>query len=473
MQTLKLRYKVADKKDSEFLDILGKQYSNMLHIAFNLYKKGLCQKQVEDRLLYMNNLELVKNSFDRRSCAMQAKGIFKSNDALKDEDGKIHSVIFGGKSKFLDLIKGNVTKEEWRDSRKCYTTIGESNKNANRKFQLQSDLKHVLFKHSKEHHILLEISGTYKKYQDLLRRLFVLQEACSISITYTLTKESLNLSFDECLVSDLKSSHVVKDRIFGIDLNPNYVGYSVVDWKSSSDFKIIKSGTMSIKAINDISFSLDRLKNVPSTDHRRVKINNKRSHEIFEICKFLTDECRHYQCEYFSMEKLDMKSEDKKKGNKYNKLVNNNWNRNKFVQNITKRCNTFGIKIQEVAANYSSFVGNTLFRDLHRPDMELASIEIGRRCYEFIHQYIVKDKEQRKNIIVPEIGDFVYRYEKSLEEFGVEGEVFGDLKQLYEFLKNAKRRYRVSLDELCLEFSRCFSYNSKVLKNFSILPVNT
>ena len=60
----------------------------------------------------------------------------------------------------------------------------------------------------------------------------------------------------------------------------------------------------------------------------------------------------------------------------------------------------------ETKPNYSSFVGNFLFRGLNLPDMVLSSIEISRRCYEFKTQYIDKTQEQRKNIIIPDVNDF-------------------------------------------------------------------
>ena len=73
-------------------------------------------------------------------------------------------------------------------------------------------------------------------------------------------------------------------------------------------------------------------------------------------------------------------------------------------------------------------------------------------------------KDKIKNIIFPLIIDFNDRYIKSLEEFGLSGEV-NSLKDVYYKLKNAKSRYRVSLDDLNhLEFSRCFSNKSKVKK---------
>ena len=464
MQTIKIKYYTENKVDSEYIDTYCTQYASMLHCSFNLYKKGLKQKEIEKKLSLLNNTSLVNNSFDMRSCAMHSNAIFKSNKTQIDEDGNINKLIFGGRKSFLDLIKGNITKHEWKDKRKIYYSIGESNQKGNRRFQLNKDLKSITFKPNKDLHVELKFNGKYKNYKNILEKLYKAQEAKFIPITYTLSKEYINISFDEKLLSENINPYFIKDRIFAIDLNPNYIGYSIVDWKSSSEFNVIKSGTISIKSINDNDFKLDKQHNVPSTDKRRIKINNKRNHEIFEISKFLTKECKHYQCEFFSMEDLNIKSSDKKKGSKFNKLCNNNWNRKSLVDNITKLCNILGIRVREVVPNYSSFVGNFLYRELNRPDMELASIEIGRRCFEFNHQYILKDKEQRKNIVTPDVNDFADRYEKSLEEFGVDGE-YMNIVELYNFLKKSKCRYRLSLDSLNLKFSRCFSPKSLVMKN--------
>ena len=466
MQTIKIKYYTENKVDSEYIDTCCIQYASMLHCAFNLYKKGLNQKEIEKKLSSLNNISLVNNSFDRRSCAMHSNTIFKSNQTQIDEDGNINKLIFGGRKSFLDLIKGNITKQEWKEKRKVYYSIGESNQKGNRRFQLNKDLKSITFKPNRDLHITLKFNGLYRKYSDILENLYKNQELRLIPLTYTLSKEYINISFDEKLLSENINPYFVKDRIFAIDLNPNYIGYSIVDWKSSSEFNVIKSGTISIKNINDSDFNLDKQHNVPSTDKRRIYLSNKRNYEVLEISKFLVKECKHYKCEYFSLEDLNIKSSDKKKGSKFNKLCNNNWNRNKLHQNLKKRCSILGIRFQVVVPNYSSFVGNFLYRDLNRPDMELASIEIGRRCYEFKHQYITKDKEQRKNIVTPDINDFADRYEKSLEEFGVEGE-YRNIVELYNFLKKSKCRYRLSLDSLNLKFSRCFSLKSQLIKNFN------
>lgn len=49
--------------------------------------------------------------------------------------------------------------------------------------------------------------------------------------------------------------------------------------------------------------------------------------------------------------------------------------------------------------------------------MILASIEIGRRGYEFYNQYISKTKQIKKNIMKPDLSMFNRLYLKSLEEF--------------------------------------------------------
>ena len=100
--------------------------------------------------------------------------------------------------------------------------------------------------------------------------------------------------------------------------------------------------------------------------------------------------------------------------------------------------------------------------------MVLASIEIGRRGYEFTRQYIKKDKEINKNIILPEIKDFVEDYLKSLEEFGIIEKSI-KMVDLYYLLKKSKIRYRFSLDDWLKEpnhikFLRCFSKRSLILK---------
>ena len=114
------------------------------------------------------------------------------------------------------------------------------------------------------------------------------------------------------------------------------------------------------------------------------------------------------------------------------------------MNNLNKRCNIFGIKILNVKPEYSSFIGNFLFRSLDLPDPILSSIEIGRRGYEFYNQYVTKVKEIKRNIIQPDYNKFNYLITKSLEEFGLLNE-FSSLTEIYCLLKKSKRTYRLSV----------------------------
>ena len=62
-------------------------------------------------------------------------------------------------------------------------------------------------------------------------------------------------------------------------MNPNYIGWSIVDWRSSSSYSIVKEGIISIKELNDY----DNKQKINCTD--RTHISNFRRHAILEICK--------------------------------------------------------------------------------------------------------------------------------------------------------------------------------------------
>ena len=78
------------------------------------------------------------------------------------------------------------------------------------------------------------------------------------------------------------------------------------------------------------------------------------------------------------------------------------------------------------------------------PDPILASIELGRRGYEFNAQYIEKSKEKSKTIVQSSLLKFDDLFAKSLEEFGIK-EKFKDLISLYYMFnkKDSGMMYRV------------------------------
>ena len=303
-------------------------------------------------------------------------------------------------------------------------------------------------------HIDLELICLGRHRDKILRKLTELAKQRKITLTYKLSSEYVWISYDEKTVTNIETSKI-NNRVFAIDMNPNYVGWSIVDWKSSSNFKIVKEGIISIKELNDY----DNNQKIDST--KRKHISNIRRHDIVEICKNLVDTAAYYRCDKFILE--DLKFNANSSYSKFNRLTKNQWCRELLENNITKRCNIYNINIIKVKPEYSSFIGNFLFRQVsNMPDMVLASIEIGRRGYEYSSQYIDKTKNKKKNIVFPDISDFDDFYTKSLEEFSIK-EKYDNMVTLYSYIKNAKMTYRVPISDILVGF-RLRSLNRFVYK---------
>ena len=108
----------------------------------------------------------------------------------------------------------------------------------------------ITFKPSKDKHFIFKL--IYGKNQELyLKSLYELSLSNSISISYKLDKDYIYISFDESKLANKKSEQI-PNRVLGIDMNPNYIGWSIVDWKSSSGFNVVESGVYSFKKFSDL-----------------------------------------------------------------------------------------------------------------------------------------------------------------------------------------------------------------------------
>ena len=132
---------------------------------------------------------------------------------------------------------------------------------------------------------------------------------------------------------------------------------------------------------------------------KNIYFNNKRNHEMIEVANDICNIAKSFQCNLVVVEDLNIKGNDRSKGKKLNRLCNSFFIRNAFVNNLNKRCSIDGIRFLKVMPAYSSFIGNFLYRGLKLPDPILASIELGRRGYEFNAQYIEKSKDKSKTIV--------------------------------------------------------------------------
>lgn len=442
MQTLKIPFQTS-VENLKTIEEYRKQYSSCLHLFYNLIKdKNLTEHQ--SKYVNFNNIEKMDAWFIL-SCYKEAKQIFDTNNGKK--------VIFGGRKNFFERMKGLITEETFQEKRlPSLYSAGDKNSKANRKFKIISE-KEIVFQPKKGIKISLYLNLNSKSWLEILNKLKKLQDLKELPISYKLDSKFVYVVFDEsCLKENNYKS--VKNRIFAIDLNPNYVGYSVVDWVNENHFQMIDKGVFSLKGLNDKE---------KDSKNKQTYFSNKRNFEVMEISKKLVSMAKNYHCELFGIEKLNIKGKDVGRGKKLNRLINNQWNRNKLQSNIEKRCKLSGVKYIEVLPQYSSFVGNMVYRNLKLPDMILSSLEIGRRAYEFHLQYILKEKEKKENIIFPELSSTIKRnVVQSLEELKIVSSWVA-LKELYDYLKKSKCRYRFPL-EVKESFSS-FRYNH--IRNFT------
>ena len=259
-------------------------------------------------------------------------------------------------------------------------------------------------------------------------------------------KNFIYISFDESILKE-KDHEFVENRIAGLDMNPNYIAFIIKDYKTDS---------IVFKSVFDIC-ELNKTNN-----------KNKKDYEVVQIAKRISELCEHYKVECVGFEKLSMVSKNHKKGRAFNKLVNNSWNRNKFINNFKKRLNILGIQNQEILANYSSSVGCLDYPN--ETDSIAAAFEIGRRCYVFINKFIKKEKEFLDvDVMFPTInrGLIKERWNSILSDYNPKNIGY---KGIHEYLKKEKKLSELRFFFKDYDFSSwsCFSLKSykSLIKNY-------
>lgn len=450
--TWKIKYSCSDEDLSIILDYI-KAYNPVLRYTYNRYVENpkIDTKELYELQKTINKSGLIK-SYLMNCCIYDSKSLYGENG---------DKVIFGGRANFINRCQHKIDKETFQFNRLVpLYCVGESSKYGNRFFTIV-DKNTIMFKPSSKTHINLTLSGLGRKRTKDIEQLIKLQNSKAIPITYKLSTEYIYVSFDYTKLKEYKYT-TISNRVMGIDLNPNYLGWVVIDWLGENKYNIIKAGSFSLKPLNDYQKKCRK----SSNDKVTTYINNKRKHEICEIAKQLFTICKHFKCETFSIEDLDMlpATKDKKTRN-YRRLVNNQWCRKLFFNQIKKYINASSTLFLPIKPNYSSFVGNLLYRNTRLPDECLASIEISRRGFKFANQYIYKRQSQKKNIIFPslELEDNKHQVALSLEELDVGVSNFEDnWAKLFSEIKKSKVKYRFSLEDAVKYYSSTlFSKNYK------------
>lgn len=429
-----ITWKIEFTCESDLFNIIN-EYNKVLRFTYNrlIENSDLSTKELFAIQKTMNKSDLI-GSHLCNSAIYDAKAIIEHSD-----NGK--AIIFGGKKLFIKRCQCKIDKETFLRKRLSpLYSVGEANQTGNRLFTI-IDESTVLFKLNRNNRYELKLHNLGKNRTKQIKKLIDLQNNKAIAITYKLSENFIYITFDYSKLVN-NSYNVKENRVIAIDLNPNYIGWSVVDWKGESNYHLVASGNISIKPLNDYQNSLK----ISSNEKKSKYIKRKRDFEIIEIAKQFAKLSKHYKCEIFSVEDLNIKSKDLCKGKKLNKTVNNQWNRNLLFNQLKKLINCSSTIFVPVQCQYSSYIGNLVYRQEHLPDECLASIEIGRRGFEYSTQYIFKRRLQQKNIIFPNINLVKNQLSISLEEIGIDVPKLNDWKNICSEVKKSKKKYRFSLE---------------------------
>jgi IS605 OrfB family transposase len=455
--TLKFNYSVS-KDDRLILNEYFKLYNNCFNCTFNEIIRQNGKLSTANSTIFQKTLNNIpKEAILRQAAFLDAKSLFARIGNTK--------VIFGGRKLFEQRRKNLISHEDFvRTRTRSISMSGDSNKDAgNYIFKLRS-YNIIDFCPNRNTNVSLQIQNDRKGNKKLLEDLIFALEK-KIPVSYKLSQDSIYITFDLLKVKDISKYNVIKDRIFAIDMNPNYLGWSVIDWTDSDYYKMVDSGYISFKPLNDIEYDFKKQK-LDSSDPKRIHINNKRRYEIVKAVQSLITKARHYGCELFVYEDLNIKPKDKGNGKNFNRLCNNVWLRGLLTNQIDKRCKLNGITPLTVFPQYSSFIGNLVYREEKLPDFVLASIEISRRGFEYFGQYYRKSLPVQKNVIFNDSEIAHDRVTHSLEELGCTVN-FKSMKDLYWQLKKMKTQVRFRLEDVSktrVLFSR-FDKRKKTVKS--------
>lgn len=352
MKTISFKIEYANQ---ESIDYDSRIYSSIVRYAFNRL-----QENNSTTLTYQD----VCSKFDLNShlcnCAVrEAYGIIKR--FKKDELPK--------KFHFGDIKrrnKGLISHEEFKQSRNLgLFSEGEVTFKGNRLFKINLQDNSVIYKRSRNEHIELKIREKFSdKRKRILESLYLTMENKVSPVSFKIKDDNLYITYDEQVVESYKRFKDLKsNRVLGIDLNPNYIGLSILEFQSDNSFQVIHKQVFDLSELNENCST------------------NKVKYELQQIDNDILRLCKHYKVSKLVVEDLKFKKSNKFWNKSLNRLCKNKFRYCQIKNQLQTLCNIYGVEFVEANSAYSSFIGNFCYGSETTPDMVAASIELARRGY--------------------------------------------------------------------------------------------
>lgn len=318
------------------------------------------------------------------------------------------NMIFGGKTNLQRRQKGLISNFEWKALRqqRSLEIIGDATRWGNRHFRLSNDARQCVVTFLKQS-VTLDLPEMNGKYGRLLRAVSQLADACQISVTFSLSRTHLSVTFDEMDLRKLpegktlaeakiaeqgagrrgrkrkdatthyaahrekfienrpvhpewrEANPAVASRAIGIDLNPQWVGISVVEMASD----------------------LQDLTKVKAFDHvlHRISIPHDANQSLIQVMANVAAQTINLARAWNAGLIVHEEGLGKLTWSKRTKGADqtlNYWSRNQFISGLKRRCRLAGIQLLPVWGGYTTTIGNLCFE---LPDACASAVEIARR----------------------------------------------------------------------------------------------
>lgn len=372
---------ITNKVKSYNLDLLARIVLCGVKKGQSIFKaerelKKVQRKQFEESLEKLRDkLAKCRNRKSMRKCSRK---ISRISDRLSHLDKR--RIVFGTRAMFYKRQKHKVSNEDFKRSRLLNLVIsGETLYHGNRHCTIDMVNRELVLKIGRHvNPIILRLPKDFKNMESEIRRLSDECLACKNKFSVEIGDKYVCISYEEF---QKDSYEKIPGRILAFDDNPNYIGLSVTDWDSKDSIKPVKIVYKEVIDKSNLVGGHYEFDDNGDRKFTRHSTKYKIDYETTIIAKHIITLARHFQCDRIVKEELEMQSSDKGKGRHFNRLCNNDWNREKFCVNLRKRCHESGIDLVEVLAMNSSKLGNVLYGedDGSVPDMVASSIELARR----------------------------------------------------------------------------------------------
>ena len=315
-------------------------FSSIVRVAFNRYQDGLDEKEVRAYC----NVRFNHNSWFIQSAIKEGAALYKLNGSKK--------ILFGGKNNLRQYMRGLIDKAHFKYRRMSPIGIqGEKRCKGNRLFSFDLDNQRLIYKPRKDRHVEIKFLPMKKKIAEELSKVQELTDQNKITVSIKISDKYVWLIYDDTLIRDARYNTLQSRRVLGIDMNPNYIGMSVIEFNKNDEFAVLH------KKVFDLS-KLTISSGKASTDSSSKYITNKLKHETIAIAHDIDKLVDVWKCKTVAIEDLSIKPNDRKKGKKFNRLCNNKWERQLFVSKLKMLANLH--KYELVGVNYAPPKGGEL-----------------------------------------------------------------------------------------------------------------